>query len=928
MFDERYDSGASQVISVILMVAVTLALVALATVVAFDIGDQTPSTADISLDTSVTSNGVQATVLTNGNADSVIIKGPNERSEEFQAEAGSTTTVGDGSGTYTVKAVLPDGSEQVVETVDITSDSVASGARTQTGEVTGTVEVNPKIPGAEIKSVEDGIVIDRAITDGGGEYQIGASEEAKIVVSTTDDVQLNGNDFYAGYSKPVQNVDQPVDFDFKNGQSVTVDGETVQVSHNLTDSNEKQIVNVHQLQAIGVNLSASYKLVDDIDAGETDSWNGGNGFDPIGEDSNRFNGSLNGNNHEIQGLTIDVSSGDSAAMIGYANNTKITDITLSDTSVNSSVDSNALLVGKSGSSSEYKNINLYGNIQTSANRESGMLIGEIDHFDKPKVLIEDVSASGTISGDKQIGGIVGRAFSAPKNSEGRIEVIDSSADISIDGNDRVGGLIGNSYNVYIKNSSATGVIDVGQGSYDNNAGGLVGKSSGNTPIVGSNSSVDINAADSKSVGGLVGLHNSNGVIKDSYSTGDVTGGENVGGLIGKDSSFEAVIKRSYSTSTVNGATKVGGLIGVANGASIENSYSVANISGASAVGGLVGDHKGGDILNSYITGSIAGSSGSGVVFGTASNGPSAEVRNVYWNPITTSEEDKFGANSRGMDITNVNSLNISNMTRSTASSTMSSLDFSSVWDTSSKYPTLTSIGQQSQVQNLPDVSKTRLHIKQADRVFSGESLTIPFEIYSPESENTEANLFVDGSQEASINLDVTSGQTTDASFTYTTQNDIGGSRNYKVSVPETSDQYDQTIYKELISSSDRKNLLRDVPVVEKLSYGSQLSATLSSSDSTGFTGKYDAYTFDAVSKDTVTITMSRLGADTKLLLLGPEGSKVKENDDASSGSDLPSYVNSRIKDYNIQQDGEYIIIATSYESSARFAYDLELENTG
>lgn len=928
MFDKHYDSGASQVIGVILMVAVTLALVALATVVAFDIGDQTRSTADISLDTSATPNGVQATVLTNGNADSVIIKGPNERSEEFQAEAGSTTTVGDGSGTYTVKAVLPDGSEQVVETVDITSDSVASGARTQTGEVTGTVEVNPKIPGAEVKSVEDGIVIDRATTDGDGEYQIGASEEAKIVVSTTDDVQLNGNDFYAGYSKPVQNVDQPVDFDFKNGQSVTVDGETVQVSHNLTDSNEKQIVNVHQLQAIGVNLSASYKLVDDIDAGETDSWNGGNGFDPIGEDSNRFNGSLNGNNHEIQGLTIDVSSDDSAAMIGYAEDTKITNITLSDASVTSSTDVNALLVGESGQSSEYKNIDLHGDIQTPSSSETGMLIGAIDYFADSGVLIKNVSASGTVRGDNDIGGLVGSAFSSPNDPENRIEIIKSSTAISIDGDRRVGGLIGDSANAYIKNSSATGDITVGSGFFDNSAGGLLGKSSATTPIVGSNSSVDINAADRKSVGGLVGRHNSDGVIKDSYSTGDVTGGENVGGLIGRDSSSDAVIKRSYSTSTVNGATNVGGLIGVASGASIENSYSAANISGGSAVGGLVGDHRGKDIVNSYIVGSIDGSSGSGAVFGVAENGGSGEVRNVYWNPITTSEEDKFGTNSRGIDITNVNSLNISNMTRSTPSSSMSSFDFSSVWDTSSKYPTLTSIGQQSQVQNLPDVSKTRLRIKQANRVFSGESLTIPFEIYSPESENTEANLFVDGSQEASINLDVTSGQTTNASFTYTTQNDIGGSRNYKVSVPETSDRYDQIVYKELISSSDREDLSKDVPVVEKLSYGSQLSATLSSSDSTGFTGKYDAYTFDAVSGETVTITMSGLGVDTKLLLLDPSGSKVAENDDASSGGDLPSFVNSRIKDYTIQQDGEYIIIATSFESSARFAYNLKLENTG
>lgn len=78
-----------------------------------------------------------------------------------------------------------------------------------------------------------------------------------------------------------------------------------------SSSNPYQISTVDQLQCIEANdLSAQYELVDDIDAHGTEYWNGGNGFEPIGEqDSGQggdaFTGTFDGQGHTIEGMYID-----------------------------------------------------------------------------------------------------------------------------------------------------------------------------------------------------------------------------------------------------------------------------------------------------------------------------------------------------------------------------------------------------------------------------------------------------------------------------------------------------------------------------------------------------------------------------------------------------------------------------------------------
>ena len=154
-----------------------------------------------------------------------------------------------------------------------------------------------------------------------------------------------------------------------------------------------------------------------------------------------------------------------------------------------------------------------------------------------------------------------------------------------------GGLVGiNDGTVKYSHASANVSGDV-------NVGGLVGyNSDSNGAIIASYSSGRVSDRNSdayfgefgraigNSIGGLVG--DNSGTVNSSYSVADVSGDDNVGGLVGFAFS-DSLVSDSYATGDVRGHDSVGGLVGN-NNATIRHSYAAGMISGDSWVGGLVG----------------------------------------------------------------------------------------------------------------------------------------------------------------------------------------------------------------------------------------------------------------------------------------------------------------------------------------------------
>ena len=117
--------------------------------------------------------------------------------------------------------------------------------------------------------------------------------------------------------------------------------------------------------------------------------------------------------------------------------------------------------------------------------------------------------------------------------------------------------------------------------------------------------VNVNITGNIFVGGLVAIqYESLSSVSNSYTTGYVTASmDSVGGLVAW--CYHGTISDSYSTAIVRSLKKsggdsvAGGLVGDNGAGIIKNSFSTGSVSGISLVGGLVGKQSSGTITNSY-----------------------------------------------------------------------------------------------------------------------------------------------------------------------------------------------------------------------------------------------------------------------------------------------------------------------------------------
>ena len=221
-----------------------------------------------------------------------------------------------------------------------------------------------------------------------------------------------------------------------------------------------------------------------------------------------------------------------------------------------------------------------------------------------------------------------------------IEVRDLTLQTVVDGINARGILVSDiGSNVTIDNVSVEGKV-IG-GNYD--VGGIAGTvyaldSYNSSSIINSTSSVDVSGIDN--VGGLVGITNEYVLINNSRSTGEVIGNFNIGGAVGVNGGLtldldanssvtgssnvggavgvnNGTLSGSTSSGAASGFVNVGGLIG-ANHAYVENSTSSVTVNGDLNVGGLVGINYV-NVFNSAYEGSVQGNSNVGGLVGT-SNG--------------------------------------------------------------------------------------------------------------------------------------------------------------------------------------------------------------------------------------------------------------------------------------------------------------------
>jgi len=170
-------------------------------------------------------------------------------------------------------------------------------------------------------------------------------------------------------------------------------------------------------------------------------------------------------------------------------------------------------------------------------------------------------------------------------------------------------------------------------------------------------------------GNIIGINKTGGITGWDYSsnftncsfTGNIIGIDNIGGIAGTLDMSN--ISNSYSISNISGEDYVGGLVGYIDGdegsSHILNSYSISNISGEDYVGGLVGYHQVSNISNSY---SISNISGGDYVGGLVGYQLMSDILNSYFIGDITADYNIGGITGHAKDSNIFSSYSESNST--------------------------------------------------------------------------------------------------------------------------------------------------------------------------------------------------------------------------------------------------------------------------
>ncbi len=178
-------------------------------------------------------------------------------------------------------------------------------------------------------------------------------------------------------------------------------------------------------------------------------------------------------------------------------------------------------------------------------------------------------------------------------------------------------------------NSGAGFDPVGDSTSNSFTGSLDGKGYVITDLF-------INRSSTDNVG-LFGCIGSTAVVKDiSLEGNNITGQNNVGGLIGRN--FYGTVDNSSTAGNVAGDWYVGGLVGY-NQWAVSYSNSSGNVSGYGYIGGLVGYHTSGTVSYSYAAGSVNGSGDVGGLLGCNDGGT---VTDSYYSGIVTGEGNRCG----------------------------------------------------------------------------------------------------------------------------------------------------------------------------------------------------------------------------------------------------------------------------------------------
>ena len=281
-----------------------------------------------------------------------------------------------------------------------------------------------------------------------------------------------------------------------------------------------------------------------------------------------FQGTFEGDNHTISGITINAESGEGFGLFKFIS----TDTTIEN-----------LILSK---------------VSITAYDSTGTLVGAMDGGTISNVKVTD----GKVTGNKGVGGIVGRVLMS-----GTIEYCTNAAEVTANGYN-AGGIAGAAY---YANNGMTFTNCENTGSIDSVtcAGGIIGLSSADLYNCKNSGTISITKTGGTSIGGIVGEQKNDGSINNCENSGTVSNnvgtttdgstdkaGVGTGGIVGW---IRYSVEYTNGHVTVSGCTNtenvssssygVGGIVGLAyNSFTVTGCKSSGTITGYNMVAGIIG----------------------------------------------------------------------------------------------------------------------------------------------------------------------------------------------------------------------------------------------------------------------------------------------------------------------------------------------------
>ncbi|MDE6241552.1 MAG: InlB B-repeat-containing protein [Anaeroplasmataceae bacterium] len=380
------------------------------------------------------------------------------------------------------------------------------------------------------------------------------------------------------------------------------------------------ISTAEELIAIREHPEANYHLINDINLN-------GNVWQGI----ESFSGILEGNGYAIKNFNLTSSTISSYAFI-INNKGKIKNINFSNFTLNYNVNSNSYYMSIIARKND-------GDIQNC-------------HIANGVIMLEYTLNSNQEFGHKSRDFVFGSICS--ENTNGSVENCSScvSLTLRLTNSSYINSPAGNNYNKIVnfiiggivgKNSSSivgcefsadiSGTMAANGDNYQTNSinnihiGGIVGLNfGGKVDKSFSNSYISIDTTSKEQgynygyIGGLIGMNDNSGIVRKSYSSGNMLNGTNVynnlGGIVGLNKN--GVIENTYSTVTIesNKGGSIGAFVGT-NQSVIQNSYASGNVTVTSSgnVGGFAGNNdSSGTLTKCYSTGDVSGVGGNNGYF--------------------------------------------------------------------------------------------------------------------------------------------------------------------------------------------------------------------------------------------------------------------------------------------------------------------------